>query len=200
MDNEVRTNTDPRVTPEIFKLSKDVLSKETMEEAEFIFANAFSEDVKKQKLSGDFLASLIPNWPKRPLYYINHEVSLGPRMFTRLVVNYLCAFLNVLLDNCVKDFGGFKKFMPFGRSLNKLKGKISEELYNKLDRYNKVFYRPAKHNFELFRVNGHLFSLKDAIYCCFITMKLKDEITEISNSARDLMDINSDFWKKILNR
>jgi hypothetical protein len=200
MENEVRVNTDTRVTPEIFKLAGDVLRKETMEEIEFIFTFAFSKDVNKQKISGDFLASLIPDWPKRPLYYVNHEVSLGPRMYTRYVVNYLCAFLNVLLDDCVKDFGGFKKFMPFGRALNKLKGKISEELFNQLDRYNKVFYRPAKHDFELFRVDGHLFSLKDAIYCCFITMKLKDEILEISNSARDLMDINSDFWKKILSR
>jgi len=57
-------------------------------------------------------------------------------MITRYVVYYLCAYTNALLDSLARDLGGYKKFIPFGRTLNKVKGKIPESLYKNLNSYN----------------------------------------------------------------
>jgi|GEM_PF-2290412 len=116
-------------------------------------------------------------------------------MPTRYVVRDLCAYLDSLLQDLAKDLGGLKRFIPFGGTLKKIEGKISPDLYFKLDTYNKIFYIPAKHNYDLNETlfissepKDHLFSLKDAIYCCFITMKLKEEIFSISETAREQVE------------
>jgi hypothetical protein len=179
MDDQIRTNLSRNINPEIEVLAKKVLIKREIAEAEHIIDLAFSHELEDNKTSGRLLASMIPTRPKRPLYYVNFEVSHGPRMVTRYVVHYLCAYLNTLLDDLAKDYGGFRKFIPFGGTLQKIKGKITPELYDTLDKYNKIYFVPAKHSFDPYDAEDHLFSLKDAIYCCFITMKLRDEIDSL---------------------
>ena len=176
MGNEVWENTSRSIKPGVIELANKALDKKIIIEANDVIKLAFSENLDDKKFSGKILSSLIPTNPKRPLYYVNFEVSHGPRMVTRHVVHYLCAYLNTLLDDLAKKLGGLKRFIPFGATLNKIKGKIPSEMYQKLDEYNKIFYVPAKHNFDPYNAKDHLFSLKDAIYCCYITMKLKEEI------------------------
>lgn len=196
MSLAVRENTSTLIKPEVLNLASRVLSSGETSNAEEIIELTFSSDKSNQKKAGVLLAQLLPRKPKRPLSYVNDEVSQGPFMGTRYVVHYLCAFTNFLLDCLAKDVGGFKAYVPFGGTLKKLKGKIPEGLYKNLYDYNQIFYRPAKHDYDLYNTDDHLFSLKDAIYCCFITMKLKDEILTLSQRAKSHVEGGYDSIKE----
>jgi len=188
MIQDVRLNTSTEVNPNIKLFAQEVFNNDEIKEINHVMFLSFSKNLEDNQSAGLILSSIIPTSPKRPLYYVNFEVSHGPQMVTRYVVHYLCAYLNTLLDDLAKDIGGFKRFIPFGGILRKIKGKINPELYDKLDKYNKLFYVPAKHNFNPYDAKDHLFSLKDAIYCCYITMKLKDAIESMSISIKRKVD------------
>lgn len=196
MAKEVRINTSKNISPLIKAYVQSVLNQIELDNADHVISLAFSENMEDQELSGEILTSLIPQTPKRPLYYVNYEVSHGPHMATRYVVHYLCAFTNRLLDCLAEDLGGYKMLVPFGGTLRKVKGKIPDSLYSNLYEYNKIFYRPAKHDYEPYDDKEHLFSLKDAIYCCFITMKLKEEILLLSKKARDHLNMGHNTIKE----
>jgi len=82
MDYEVRTNLSRGIKPEVEKLAKEILTREEIIQAEGIIALVFSGNPNESDKSGSMLASLIPVRPKRPLYYVNFEVSHGPEMVT----------------------------------------------------------------------------------------------------------------------
>ena len=72
----------------------------------------------------------------------------------------------------------------FGTNLTKLKNKIPDELYSELDIFNKLIYRPAKHDFK--PVNrSHRFTSKEVVYTILITLKFKEKIMPISKEATD---------------
>ncbi len=73
--------------------------------------------------------------------------------------------------------------MSLGRNLRSLKGRIPNELYSRLTKYDKLIYIPAKHEM-LYKGRRHRFTAKEAVFVCFITMKLGEELKSLSPRAR----------------
>jgi hypothetical protein len=181
MNEEARTNTKSNVNSDIKILAKEVLSKEDFETAKNVFNGIISDNYSRNLEAINYLTTLVPRRPKRPLYYVNYELSYGRRMQTRIVVNYLGGFMEMNMAQLSKKVGRFKNFLPFGSVLFRLKGKIPTDLYSGLYKYNKIFYCRAKHYYENYGRNEHLFSLMDAVLCCFVTMNLHKKIVDRFN-------------------
>lgn len=181
MNGEIRINKSLKTNTEIKIFAKEVLGCDYFKEAETVFNNTVSDDYLKNVNAIEYLKTLVPSRPKRPLYYVNYELSHGKQMQTRIIVSYLGAFMEMNISQLSKELGGFRNFLPFGGVLFRLKGKISNDLYAKLAKYNELFYRQAKHYYENYGKDEHLFSLMDAILCCFITITLYKEISSLAD-------------------
>ena len=179
-----------KVSQEIMKLAKDVLSKDELEEADKLSLMLVGKK-KEKKTARDRLAKLVAPPPKRPLYYCSHEIRFLPR-WTRDSVRYLGDYIDVLVKHMTYEFTGNKA------SLRKSLGKNIAELYQIQDvkslhgtlletlwRYNKLLYNPSKHDFYVPNSRPHRFTSKEVVFDVFITMKLAEKIKLISNSARE---------------
>lgn len=142
-----------------------------------IFKNDFHE------LSIEKVSDLFRNGPKRPCYYLLHELEYLPDQ-TRDAIRYCGDYLDQLAKQCSKDLHGIKKLLvPFGPVVKSIESIIGKQLCDKLLSYNKLFYTEAKHNFEV-ENRDHLFSPEEVVFCCFVTRKLADRILEKSPTAR----------------
>ena len=69
------------------------------------------------------------------------------------------------------------------RRLNPKKYGVPAELLDKLARYNSFLYQPGKHDFHVPRERSHRFTCKEVVFTVYITMKLADEIKQLSPHA-----------------
>jgi len=171
------------INPEIFALAEKMLSEEEIRKAEEIAVNL----VKKSTRIGaqNSLKEILGYRPKRPIYYANHEIGHLPR-WTRYAIENLGHFVDIL----VKCVASEKLANPkcneysFGANLVKLKNKIPDDLYNELDKFNRLIYRPAKHDFKPIN-RSHRFTSKEVVFKVFFTLKFKEKMIAISQEAKD---------------
>jgi hypothetical protein len=160
--------------PDIFKLSEDVLGNEGMTEVDALVSDLLSNDTRDHAVQ--ILQQKVGMCPKRPLYYLNHEICYLPEE-TRDVVRYAGDYIDQLYKHFSheKGRGIFTRFMGYGRSLginlSKTKKILDSRLYDILTRYNKLVYTPAKHHWDVGN-RPHLFSAKEAVAICLMTVKL----------------------------
>jgi len=170
------------IDDEIVNLAKELLSKELIEQADKL-----SEDIsygKKKKREGiDFLRKVVRPYPKRPMYYCRFELKNLPH-HTRNIVRYLGDYIDLLERQALKKFLGEKyknKLSP--RAVRKqLKPYIPEELYQQLEKYDKLFWTPGKHDFNVDETKRHhRFTTREVVYDIFITYALADKIKKIAD-------------------
>lgn len=119
------------------------------------------------------------------MYYLNWELGYLPEQ-TRDVIRYAGDFIDHLIKHMTVEHAVFIKSIglhrSLGKNIHKLRKVLGEMLYESLNQYNECIYVPAKHDFQ---VNGHphRFSGPEAIYACFITVKLGNMIRELSPNA-----------------
>ncbi len=168
----------------IMTLSNDILNESELAIASALSENLTSSKKVKQQAIGKIQAK-VGDRPKRPLYYCVHELGFLPR-WTRNTVRYLGDYLDHLIKYYSVEKLRDKKheFKSLGTNLNNIKGSMPEKLHSHLEKYNKVVYVPAKHNFKV-KDRKHLFTSKEVVLICFITMELAKEIIELSDLAKE---------------
>ncbi|MFA6055016.1 MAG: hypothetical protein WC769_06555 [Thermodesulfovibrionales bacterium] len=171
---------------EISDLSKDVLGNDGMAEVDALVSDLLSHDTHDHAVQ--ILQQKIGMCPKRPLYYLNHEICYLPEE-TRDVIRYAGDYIDQLYKHFTheKGRGVFTGLRAYGRSLginlsstNKI---LDSRLHDILTRYNKHVYTPAKHHWDVGN-RPHLFSAKEAVAICLMTVKLSEEIIALSDEAK----------------
>lgn len=169
---------------DLMKFSYDILSPSTVDEAERL-AFYVLESKPKREYAIEFLQHKIGLRPKRPLYYVS--LLHLPRIHrqTRDIVRYLGDYLDGLVKCTAADLlnNNFFLSLSMGVNLWRLKNKVPDQLLNNLSRYNKIVYVPAKHDFKVSN-RPHLFTSQEAVFVCFLTVQLAEELKSLSSSAR----------------
>lgn len=175
--------------PFIVELARDTLDSNVLEEAENLAIMLVGSKGQKRRARARLMEIVAPP-PKRPLYYLKHEICFLPR-WTRDTIRYCGDYIDLLVKEMTYEFTGDSRVREYslGRNLRILKPRnhgIPSELIDKLKRYNSFLYRPGKHDFILPRGRGHRFTSKEAVLTAFVTMKLADEIKLISQLAEEV--------------
>lgn len=172
------------IKPEIFELAKEVLTESEIEQANILSEKLISKD--KKDIAIQELQNIIGMRPKRPIYYLNHEITYLPEE-TRDVVRYAGDYIDQLMKDCAHEKGKLS-FLAFytslGGNIKRSKKVLGQKLYNALTGYNRFIYVPAKHEFDVDKDRPHLFSAKEAVFVCFMMKKLAEQIIAISQQAR----------------
>jgi hypothetical protein len=185
------------ISSEMMAFAKEVLSSNEIEAAEKLSLN-LSE--KSTRLNAQrILKDMIGVRPKRPIYYANCEIDRLPR-WTRYAIENLGHFIDILVKCVASEKLSNPKCheLPFGTNLTKLKNVIANDLYSELDKFNKLIYRRAKHDFNVVG-RSHLFTSKEVVFTIFITMNLKEKLISISEEAKKYNDEKIPFFPNLVN-
>jgi hypothetical protein len=168
---------------EIISLAKDVLPEKELDFAENI-AKMLAGTRKSKELARNILMKLVSPRPKRPLFYLRHHLNYLPH-WTRDPILHMGSYVDVLVKEMAFELSGDRNCLrwPLGKNLNRIKSLISPELYDRLSRYNKFLYVPAKHDFEVPPEREHRFTPREVVLAIFVGMKLASEIKNISKMA-----------------
>jgi len=171
------------ISNEIFEFSKDLLSIDEIQEAEKL-----SIDLTKKSMRVNAkrtLKNMLGTSPKRPIYYTNHEINALPH-WTRTAIENLGHFVDSMVKCVVVEKLQTSKFKQssLGPNLKQLKDKIPNDLYSEIEKFNRLIYRPAKHDFDVIN-RRHRFTSKEVVFTIFITLKLKEKLIGISKEVKD---------------
>jgi hypothetical protein len=184
MDRGFRTSIDKNIS----ELAYDVLGEETMTEVDFIAEHLIGpRNVEPKGIH--ILKKMIGTKPKRPVYYLNGQIDRLPHA-TRDVIRYAGDYIDYLVKNLAREekwYGVLLQNRSLGTNIYIAKGLFEPELYDFLNRYNKFAYIPAKHEFEV-RQQPHLFSGKDAVAVCLITIMLARKLIGLSDKKKLYID------------
>jgi len=164
------------IRPEILEFTNSILTKEEIDEIEDL-SNCLNNGKEKHDCAVRILKNKIGVQPKRPIFYLNFEINYLPEE-TRNVVRYAGDYIDQLIKHLAHQKGRFKflsVYSSLGNNIKRAKNAFNSKLYNALEKYNKLIYIPAKHDFDV-KDRPHLFSGKEAVAILFITKKLAEEI------------------------
>lgn len=172
----------------IVELARDTLNPNTLEEAENI-AQHLVGTYREHQYARIELMKLVASPPKRPLYYLQHEIQFLPR-WTRDAIRYSGDYVDLLVKEMVFELSGDHRVREYsmGKNINILKSKkyrIPEKLIVNLGRHNSFIYRPGKHDFNVPEGRGHRFTSREAVLTAFVTMELANEIKSLSKLAKE---------------
>ena len=166
----------------IADIAEEVLSNEEVCKAESIAELLLTKEHREHAIKT--LKNLIGTKPKRPIYYLNDIIDYLPE-HTRDVMRYAGDYIDQLIKHCAHEKGGWRLTAyrrSLGPNLKYLKKTLDKPLYNVLNKYNTVYVQ-AKHEWNV-KNRPHLFSSKDAVFMCFITKILSEQIISISSEAK----------------
>jgi len=170
-----------QIDNEIMKLAIELFSEQTIERLDEL-----SYDIsygKKKKWEGiRYLENIVKPYPKRPMYYCRIELKHLPH-YTRNIIRYLGDYIDLLERQALIKFLGkkYKKGLSPKIVRSQLKPSLPKILSDRLDKYDKLFWTPAKHDFNVDESKRrHRFTTREVIYDIFITNKLADEIKRVA--------------------
>jgi len=171
------------IDPNIQDLAEEVLSEQEIRQAENIAETLLWDGHRDHAVKA--LQNLIGRTPKRPVYYLNNEISHLPGE-TRDVIRYAGDYIDQLIKHCTHDKGKWR-FLAYrgslGSNLKRLNKILPESFLSILTRYNNFIYVQAKHGWNV-GSRPHLFSSRDAVFVCFITKKIAEQVIAISPEAK----------------
>ena len=183
------------IDPKIYSFAQSILAVEEITEAEKISELLASSRSNRERAIKQ-LQIMTGETPKRPLYYLCFQYGFLPH-WTRDAVRYLGDYI----DQLVKYLASEKLENPkniaksLGANIKNLTGILPEPLYSNLGFYNQWIYVPAKHEFNVTK-RKHLFTSKEVVFICFITLKLKDEIIKHSQDAKNYSEQKRGYINK----
>ena len=171
---------------DILALAKEILSIEKYSKAEQLSRMLVGSKSQKNAAKAELMEVLLPP-PKRPVYYLSHELEFLPR-WTREALRILGDFIDMLTKAAVFEKEGMNDVfrISFGPAIKRFSVYYQSEkqLTDWLNRYNRFLYRAAKHDFQL--PSGrteHRFTSREVVICLFVTKDLADKITSLSATA-----------------
>jgi hypothetical protein len=166
-------------------LFESVLNKDEQEQVDTLSLQLFSKKTRGKAL--EKLRDITKDGPKRPMYYARMYLDDLPRN-TRTVVFYLSSYIDCLMKHVSSEKGTNilrALFTSLKNNIEYSKKVLGPELIENLNRYEKFIYTPAKHDFDLRPERPHLFSSREAVSICFVTMKLAKQLINLSDEAKD---------------
>lgn len=167
------------ISDEILAFAGEILSGDKIRLAEKL-SRDLSDGRKKRDEARRYLRYIVRPPPKRPLYYCNNEIRHLPR-WTRNIVRYLGDYIDQLERELLKKFmeeNKIKKSPKYMR--DQLRPYIPNDLYKSLEDYDKLFWRPAKHDFNVDESSRrHRFTTRETVYDIFITLAIADELKKL---------------------
>lgn len=173
-------------------LAEKVLTKTELRKADKL--SLMLTKTKKIRFEAlDKLEAMVPNRPKRPLYYVKYQYLKGLPEHTRIIIKFLGDYIGELLAAKVYEITSeYKQYRkPLGGVIYVLRDKnvYDNEFIEILKLFNEC-YVDAKHNFKIGN-KSHLFSAKDVVYYLFISMKIGKKLKKESKFVR--ADANDKF-------
>jgi len=174
------------IRPAIQELAEDLLTSEQVNGA-VALAKLLCRDENDRQNAILRLQQMMGRSPKRPLFYLEHEIKDLPD-HTRHVVRYAGDYIDQMVKYCAYDKGTF--FLKvrglrssLGSNLRKLTRVFSRRLLDLLTRFNETIYVPSKHEWDV-EDRPHLFSAREAVLCLFIVKQLSLEVAQYSQLAQ----------------
>jgi len=170
---------------QIDDLVQRVLNEEELELADELSVQLFSKKTRNSTI--EKLREITKGGPKRPMYYAWMHLNDLPKD-TRTVVFYLGSYIDCLMKHVSNEKGTniFRAlFTSLSNNIGYSKKVLGPELTEKLKLYERLIYTPAKHDFDLRPGRSHLFSSREAVYICFVTMKLAKQLISLSEEAKN---------------
>ncbi len=173
--------------PYLTTLAQDILTEKEYLEAEttavYLVRSKKLSDAALQRLS-----ALVAPPPKKPLADAQEALKALPR-FTRDAIRYLSDYIELLVRAWTFELTGdaVTKSRSLGHNIRRIQPKklgIPEKLVDQLKRYNSFLFSPARHDFTIFKGQRHRFTSREAVLIAYITMKLAEQIKELSDAAR----------------
>jgi len=178
------------VRQEIEELASEVLDEEELSEIRKLILGYGGSD-KQYIVALSRLRYIIPIRPKRPMYYVHHEVGFLPEE-SRDVVEQSGSYIDLLIKELRYELTGVYSRHPLGqnvRFLLSLKDKSDPALVILLKRilsFNNVAYVPAKHIYGPPTDERHYFDVDDSLVITLMAVKLAEEVKKRSQFARNL--------------
>ncbi len=172
------------IRPQIEELSEMILNENELEEV-----NSLSEKLAHKKTRENAinrLREIVGCRPKRPVYYVWMHLCDLPED-TRTVVFYTGSYIDCLMKYISREKGKNIMRALFTSLKNNIKWSreiLGIELVDILNKYESLIYTPAKHDFDDRKNRPHLFSSKEAVIVCFITMKIAEQLINLSEEAK----------------
>lgn len=173
------------VRPQIEELSEMILDKKELEEVDLLSEQLVHK--KTQENAVNKLRELVGYRPKRPVYYVWIHLRDLPKD-TRTVVFYAGSYIDCLMKHVSNEKGKNiirALFTSLRNNIKWSKEVLGAELVDILYKYESLIYTPAKHDFDEKKGRPHLFSSKEAVSVCFMTMKLAKQLINLSEEAKN---------------
>lgn len=171
---------------DILSLAKEILPEPVYLEAER-FASMLTSSPAQKKIARLALINILLPPPKRPVYYLAHELEFLPRWTReplRIMGDYIDMLTKAATYEKTRDAKIFR--VPFGPAID-LFAKCypnDTQLADCLLRYNRFLYRDAKHDFVLpAGRREHRFTSREVVLCLYTTRELADRIKSLSTTA-----------------
>lgn len=165
------------IQPDILAFAENILDSKQLELAEQLSDDLLSNEEDRQHAILH-LREIMGTSPKRPIYYLEHEIGGLPEYSTRHVVRYAGDYIDQMIKYCSYDKGDFLIWKTrglhksLGQNLNRLKDILPKDLIDMLTKFNEIIYVPAKHTWDIPEDRDHLFSSKEAVYICLMVKNL----------------------------
>ena len=155
-------------------------------------ADRISENDEEAKST---LRSILGKKPKRPLYYVDHEMSVLPEHGRRSSIKYMADYIDQLARFTLEDFKPLSRLKKraLGQTVTKLKKYLDKDLLKRLSVYNHT-YTIAKHDFNI-TIDKTTFNVRDVVFYTYCTASLRDELLKISPTAREYNESGDAFYR-----
>ena len=178
------------VLPDLDKLANEILSEDELKEADEISVMLIQSKKKKRAAIGR-LREVVGDEPYRPLHYVSRELDRLP-IWTRNPIRYLGDYVDLLVKHLAFQLTKDPKVsqVPMGTSIFRIrhcKEQMDETLLSLLEEYNRIFYVPAKHDFNL--PDGrkeHRFTSKEVVLTAFVSIRVGAMIKNITHCNSQL--------------
>ncbi len=169
----------------VIDLSEKILGDAELDEVNFVIIDIAKGDSEEPL---NRLAAVLGMKPKRPLYYVAHEISLLPEYGSRNIIRYCGDYIDQLVRFTLEDKRYLSKWFlqPLGSNIRKLRKYIDPGFFEILYAYNEIYVQ-AKHEFN-HREDESLFSYPDAVHVVYITRSIAKRLLTLSECARDYND------------
>jgi len=174
------------INPNVQELAFKVFDPTEWREVQEIAAQLIGSK-KQKRMAISRLQLIIPTRPKRPLYYIHHELKFLPRT-SRFVVEQMGSYLDLMVKELRFELEGQYYKMPLGRNIAALlkNDDADMELLRKLMMFNEIAYVPAKHLYGSPDDPKHYFNSQETIVIVLTAVKLGEALKKRSSFVRNL--------------
>jgi hypothetical protein len=174
--------------PVIEELGRDLLTEEKLAWGAQLCSDLLGTASRRRTARLELIVT-VPREPSRPLFYLcSIYIPRLPR-YTRDVVRSSANYIDLLVKELAAEMlGRVSRKQSLGANAAELMRRGPGEqsgLFERLQRFDRFLYVPAKHDFSLPAGRYHRFTLREAVLSVQVCIELGKQILEVSQFARN---------------